>query len=241
MTARLQVEALVAHAARHAIALVILVVGADEPALALVGALALHLAAFAFTHELAHGALGLPRRLNELALSLAALPMLVPGHGMRAMHLRHHARPLADDDLEGVGATMPLWRAVLAGPMNTAQYRTEAFRVGNRAWLIAETLAALALTALALISRTTLGAAWVLVNVVLQLTASAWASNLPHRPPPLFVKVARHLEWTRSAVVASFLHHELHHRFPSLPLPAKEWAPEWMSRRNQEPPASRCS
>jgi len=239
---RLQVEALVAHAVRHAIAVAILIAGAHHAPVALVGALALHLAAFALTHELAHGALGVPRRLNEFALSFAALPMLVAGHGMRLMHLRHHARPLASDDLEGVGATMPLWRAVLAGPMNAAQYRTEAFRVGtHRAWLIAETAVAMALTALALISRTTLGAAWVVVNVVLQLTASAWASNLPHRPPPLFVKIARHLEWTRSAVVASFLHHELHHRFPSLPLPAREKAPEWTRIRNQARFASRCS
>ncbi|MDP2271624.1 MAG: fatty acid desaturase [Archangium sp.] len=237
MSARLQVEALLGHAVRHAIAIVLLIAGAHHAPVALAGALVLHLAAFAFTHELAHGALGLPRRLNELALSLAALPMLVAGHGMRALHLRHHARPLAADDLEGVGATMTLWRAVLAGPMNAAQYRTEAFRAGdNRAWLIAETMAAIALTVLALISRTTLGAAWVLVNVVLQLTASAWASNLPHRPPAHFVKIARHLEWTRSAVVASFLHHELHHRFPSLPLPAWE-SIGWMSRRNQENPA----
>ena len=129
MTARLQVKALVGHAARHALGLALLFAGAHHAPTALLGALALHLAAFAFTHDLAHGALGLPRRFNELALSLAALPMLVAGHGMRLMHLRHHARPLDKDDLEGVGATVPLWRALLGGPLNTAQYRVEAFRV----------------------------------------------------------------------------------------------------------------
>jgi fatty acid desaturase len=221
MSAKLQVPALAAHAARHLIAVALLIAGAHHPLLALAGALALHLAAFALTHELAHGALGLTRRLNEFALSLAALPMLVAGHGMRLMHLRHHARPLAADDVEGVGATMTLWNAIAAGPRNTAQYRVEAFRVASsreRAWLIAETAAALGLTALALLTRSTIGAAWVLVNVLLQLTASAWASHLPHRPPELLVRIARHLEWTRSAVVASFLHHEWHHRFPSLPI-----------------------
>ena len=137
------------------------------------------------------------------------------------MHLRHHARPLEQDDVEGVGANLPLWHAVLAGPMNAAQYRVEAFRVGrDRSWLALESIGALLLAALALISRSTVGAAWVVVNIALQLSASAWASHLPHRPPAFLVKIASHLEWTRSAVVASFLHHEWHHRFPALPLPA---------------------
>ncbi|MDP1824282.1 MAG: fatty acid desaturase [Archangium sp.] len=220
MAPRLQVKPLMGHAARHALSLALLLAGAHHAPLALLGALSLHLAAFAFTHDLAHGALGLPRRLNELALSLASFPMLVAGHGMRLMHLRHHARPLERDDLEGVGATLPLWRAVLAGPMNTAQYRVESFRVARpreRRWLAAETLAALVATTLALTSRSTIGAAWVVTNVVMQLTAAAWASHLPHRPPRLFLSIARALAWTHSAVISSFLHHQKHHRFPSIP------------------------
>jgi len=220
MTARLQTRELTLHLGRFLLGLALLFIGRHEPVLALVGALMVHLAAFALTHDLAHGALGVPRRLNEFALSLASLPMLVAGHGMRAMHLRHHARPLAADDLEGVGATMSLFRAVLAGPMNAAQYRVEAFRVANateRRWLTLETLSALALTVVALGSGTAVGAAWVVVNVTMQLTASAWASHLPHRPPALFVRLARALEWTHSAVVESFLHHAKHHDFPAIP------------------------
>lgn len=220
MAPRLQVSALVAHAGRVSLGVILLMAGAQHAPLALVGALALHLAVFALTHDLAHGALGLPRRLNELALSLASLPMLVAGHGMRLMHLRHHRRPLAPDDVEGVGATMPLWRAVLAGPLNAAQYRVEGFRAARQTdimFLIVETLAALVLTSIALASHTTVGAAWVLVNVTMQLTASAWASHLPHRPPRVLVTLARGLEWTRSAVVSSFLHHDKHHRSPWIP------------------------
>jgi fatty acid desaturase len=220
MAPRLQVSALAGHAGRVALGTALLVAGTRHAPLALLGALALQLAVFALTHDLAHGALGLPRRLNELALSLASLPMLVAGHGMRLMHLRHHRRPLAPDDVEGVGATMPLWRAVLAGPMNAAQYRVEAFRVaraGDRVWLTIETLVAVTMTAFALTTRTTVGAAWVVVNVMMQLTASAWASHLPHRPPRMLVTIARWLEWTKSAVVSSFLHHDKHHRSPWIP------------------------
>lgn len=220
MAARIEVGGVLGHLGRLGLGVGLMLLGRHHAPLALLGALALHLAAFGFTHDLAHGALGLPRRLNEWALSLAALPMLVVGHGMRAMHLRHHARPLAADDLEGVGATMPLWKAVLAGPMNAAQYRVEAFRVAHGRqllWLVGETVAVAVLAGAALASCSVPGAAWVLVNVVLQLTASAWASHLPHRPPRLLVAVAQRLAWTHSALVASFLHHERHHRFPAIP------------------------
>jgi fatty acid desaturase len=220
MSARLQGNALLGHAARHALAVGILIAGADHPLVALAGALALQLAAFAYTHELAHGALGLPRRLNEVALSLAALPMLVSAHNMRLLHLRHHARPLGGDDVEGVGATVPFWRALLEGPMNAAQYRVEALRVATgreRSLIIGETLACVVLAAGALLSGSTIGAAWVVVNVVMQLTASVWASHLTHRPPPVLLSIAGWLRCVPSAMIASFLHHERHHRYPSIP------------------------
>lgn len=220
MTAPLQLKPLLAHAARHALAVTLLVAGAHHPVIALLGALALHLAAFAFTHDLTHGSLGLPRRLNELAISLASLPMLVAGHGMRLLHLRHHARPLALDDIEGVGATMPFFSALAAGPMNFAQYRVEAFRVASpreRRWLLAETLGAAALIALALLSHTIIGAAWVVVNLVMQFTASVWASHLTHRPPQAMLMIAERLRCLPSAVISSFVHHERHHRFPAIP------------------------
>lgn len=220
MAPRLQVPALVAHAGRLGLGAVLMVAGADSAPLALVGALALYLAAFALTHDLVHGSLGLPRRLNEVALSLTAMPMLVAGHCMKLMHLHHHRRPLAKDDVEGVGATLPLWRALLAGPLNAAQYRVESFKAARRSdrvWLVVETLVSLGLTAAALATRSTIGAAWVLVNVMMQLTASVWASHLTHRPPPALLAIARHLEWTGSAVIASFVHHDKHHRAPWIP------------------------
>lgn len=220
MAPRLQVPALVAHAGRLGLGAVLMVAGADSAPLALVGALALYLAAFALTHDLVHGSLGLPRRLNEVALSLTAMPMLVSGHCMKLMHLHHHRRPLEKDDIEGVGATLPLWRALLAGPLNAAQYRVESFRAARRSdrlWLMVETLVSLGLMAGALATRSTIGAAWVLVNVTMQLTASVWASHLTHRPPPALLAIARHLEWTGSAVIASFVHHDKHHRAPWIP------------------------
>lgn len=204
------------HAGRLLAALLFLVVFRAHPLPALAGCMALFLAAFAFNHDVLHGALKLPRRANEALLTVLALLMGWSGHAVRRLHLRHHARPLAADDIEGHGARLSFWRALAAGPMNAARYRTGAFEKERTAQVL-ETLAALLLTALALWSRTVLGAAWVVVNVTMQLTASVWASHLPHRPPAWARALAARLTWTRSAAVLSFAFHEEHHRCPKVP------------------------
>jgi fatty acid desaturase len=210
---------LATHLLKLACSLMVLAV-TKHPLLQAAGAVAFFLAGFAFTHDLAHGALGLPRRLNEWALALAALTNLVPGHAMRRLHARHHARPLAPDDVEGVGATVSFWQALWLGPRNALRYRREGLvgaRGLERSWVLGETLASLVLVAAALVSREPAALTWVATCVALQATMSLWASHLPHRPPAVLVRVAQHLEWTHSAVVASFLHHDAHHRRPQVP------------------------
>ncbi|MDX2012324.1 MAG: fatty acid desaturase [Myxococcaceae bacterium] len=191
-----------------------------HPVVRLVAAVSFFLAGFALTHDLAHGALGLPRRLNELALSLAAQTNLVSGHTMRRLHARHHARPLAPDDVEGEGATLRVWQALRIGPRNAVRYRLEGFRGTRgveRAWVLGETLVSVGLIALSLATAHAAALTWVVTSLALQATMALWASHLPHRPPALLVALARHLEWTHSAAVASFLHHGAHHARPWVP------------------------
>ena len=204
------------HGVRLFAALLFLVLFGGNALAALAGCAALFLAAFAFNHDVLHGALKLPRRVNEVLLTALALVMGWSGHAVRRLHLRHHARPLAADDVEGHGATLSFWGALAAGPVNAARYRTAAFEKERTAQAL-ETLAALLLTALALWSRTVIGAAWVVVNVTMQLTASVWASHLPHRPPGWAKALARRLTWTKSAAVLSFAFHAEHHHRPKLP------------------------
>ena len=204
------------HGARLFLALLVLVLCRNHPALALAACAALFLAAFAFNHDVLHGALKLPRRLNEALLTALALLMGWSGHAVRRLHLRHHARPLAADDVEGHGATKTFWGALAAGPMNAARYRLAALDRERTAQIV-ETVAVVALTAAALLSRTVVGAAWVTVNACMQLTASVWASWLPHHPPALAKRLARRLLWTRSAAVYSFVFHAEHHLEPKLP------------------------
>lgn len=181
-------------------------------------AFAAYLGAFAFAHDVAHGALRLPRGVNDGVLALAALPMLVSGHSMRLMHLRHHARPLAGDDLEGVGATMGFWKALSLGPSNFIALRLEAWRAANvreRRFIALENVACGVLPLVAVLWPA--GQAWVATCVVMGLTASAWASHLPHHPPRWMKAIALHLSWTGSAVLLSFAFHDEHHARPKVP------------------------
>ena len=210
------------HVTRTAIGAGLMFLGGalGRPWLALVGGVVLHLASFTFAHDVGHGALGVPRKLNEWLVALVALPMLVPGHTNRIMHQRHHARPLTLDDVEGMPALVPFWQAVLLGPMSAAQYRLEALKRVNareRQWQLGETAGTLLLALWALQTHTITGAAFVVANIFMQLTAAAWASHLPHRPPKVFMTIARHLLWTKSALILSFVFHQAHHAHPKVP------------------------
>ncbi len=209
------------HAARVAVFATALFVAAPRSLVCgAVASAALFFAAFALAHDLAHGALRLPRRVNAIALSAAAMGMLVSGHAMRIMHLRHHARPLADDDVEGEGARLSMLQAIAMGPRNAVALRVAAFRASRgrvRAWQIGESTFALALV----LSSAAIGARALLVHVAvcvaLQLTMNVWASHIPHHAPRWLTRFAERLAFTRSPLFLSLAFHDLHHERPAIP------------------------
>lgn len=178
----------------------------------------LYFACFALAHDLAHGAFGLPRTANARLLSLVALGMLVSGHAMRVLHLRHHARPLAGDDLEGDGARRSALGALVTGPASLVTLRVAAFRAANpaaRRRQLAEHAATLLLLALATTSSAL--RVHVVVALALQATASLWASHVPHRAPAWLTAACARLAFLRSPVLLSLAFHERHHRHPRVP------------------------
>ena len=74
-----------------------------------------------------------------------AMVMGNSGHGMRKLHLRHHARPLAADDIEGEGATVPALKALALGATNAVRYRREGCAAAGRTAVL-ENAVAVALT-----------------------------------------------------------------------------------------------
>ena len=181
------------------------------------GAVLLFFGAFNLLHDAMHGALGLPRPYNDLVLACAGALVGVSGHAARMAHLRHHRRPLADDDLEGRGARVSAGRALLLGPASYLGLLDLSGRVRSprlRAWVVGEWAAVVCLGVGSAGSAS--GVVWVLIVAIAQLSIPLWAGHLPHRPPEGLVRLARALVWTRSPVVLGFLHHQRHHDAPGV-------------------------
>lgn len=183
-------------------------------------ATALFLAGFAAQHDVAHGALKLPRRVRELTLSAIGSLLLMSGHGTRAMHLRHHTRLFADDDLEGRSAKMSLPRAILSAPFLALRMRLEALstaRKRERNLMLAEyalnTASVFALPALC----GEPGAIYAAVAVAFQISMPVWAGHIPHRAPAWAIAVARRLAFTGSPTMLSLAYHDAHHAHPRVP------------------------
>jgi len=67
-------------------------------------------------HDGFHAKLGLSARWTHAFLFVFSLLMVIPLHAIRWIHLRHHAHPLAENDVEGMCARMSWWQALIAGP-----------------------------------------------------------------------------------------------------------------------------
>ena len=186
----------------------------DSPALRIVSAAFLFVSVFAFVHDAMHRSLGLPRWANELVLSLGGALMGVSGAAARSLHLVHHARPGAEDDLEGQALRMTFGNALLVSPLT---YLLMPFRAARRARSeqrrrqVVEWLLVVGFLGPALASG---GAqrTYALVSLVANMSLQVWGSYLPHRAPPAALALARAIAWTRAPLVVSFAFHDLHHR-----------------------------
>jgi fatty acid desaturase len=189
-------------------------------ALLVAASAALFFAAFALMHDVSHGALRLPRKANEVALAAAGALLLMSGHALRLMHLRHHARPLADDDIEGAPARLPLFWAIASAPYAALTLRVAAFRAARRQGKLlqlAETAVNAAAIPLAIASGSRALVAYVAVALALQLTMALWAAYIPHNAPRWLVRAAERLAFTGFTTALSLAYHALHHRRPDVP------------------------
>ena len=190
------------------------------------GAALFVLESFALLHDLAHGALGLPRRANEIALAVAGALLLTSGHAIRRTHRIHHARTFSADDIEGRPAREGFWRALLGGPSGMLAQRIQAFRgAGPRGqrWQAAEIAIDVALLAALVASGVPVLRVYAAVAILAQLTMGLWASHIPHNAPGWLVAMAEGLSWTGSPTVLSLAYHDLHHARPDVPCRRMPW------------------
>ena len=185
-------------------------------------ALAAVFAASVLVHDLIHGSLGLPRRMNEVALSVAALLLVKSGHGLRALHFAHHRRCLEEDDVEGRVAHASFASLLVRGPALAVQARFEAFRAERRtrAVQVLETMANLALLVMAAWTGWHAALVYGGAVVLVTITAPVWGAKIPHMVPwnhPVVRRLAT-LTGRMTPAAASVLLHELHHRYPRIPV-----------------------
>src|SRR5207244_3041090 len=67
-------------------------------------------------HNAFHYALGLPRLATEAVMLALSVAMLGAMHAVQFNHVQHHKHCMDDEDMEGMCARLPAWRALLAGP-----------------------------------------------------------------------------------------------------------------------------
>jgi fatty acid desaturase len=212
---------LTAHHLVRALAFAGLVAASPSRLVALVAAFGLFFTLFAFHHDVMHGALGLGRRTGEALLGVLGCLIMTSGHGTRRLHMRHHAHPLAENDLEGEGARLGWFGAIVTSPIGYVRMHVAGFEgAGKREcriqWLENGAVATLAvlLATEALPERVRL---YGLVAAAMQLTAGFWASHVPHRAPAWLTRAAARLSFLQSPVLLSLAFHERHHQKPKVP------------------------
>jgi len=175
------------------------------------------------SHDLVHRNLGLPRWVNEPLLSAIELLSFRSGHAYRTVHLHHHARFPADDDLEGAASKMSFVRALFEGI--TLQPRLWIFAMKkngrDRTWMIGEaSVVVIGLGAcIAIIPITPLPFAYAALMIAGSWIFPLVTAFIPHDP-----RGSTELQQTKlfrgrvlSIVALEHLYHLEHHLYPQVP------------------------
>jgi beta-carotene hydroxylase len=175
------------------------------------------------SHDLVHRNLGLPKWLNEILLTLIELLAFRSGHAYRVVHLHHHARFPAEDDLEGAAAKMSFFRALVEGIGLQARLWFFAMRRkgDHRPWALFECMAA---TALLVASIAAIPITYAPIVYAALMIAGSWifpviTAYIPHDPCGTSELTQTKLFRGKvlSLVALEHLYHLEHHLYPGVP------------------------
>lgn len=171
-------------------------------------------------HGAEHGTLGLSRRGTDLVMFALSGLMLGSIHAVQVTHLRHHARCLEEDDVEGFTGRVGPVAAILLGPLFAARLAIEGHRLGTpvqRRWIRAE----LAMTAVVL------AAALAPISLALTYHVAAMLAGhcltgfflvwTVHRECDPRTEVARTLRGVKAIPFLHMFYHLEHHLYPGVP------------------------
>jgi beta-carotene hydroxylase len=175
------------------------------------------------SHDLVHGTLGLPRRWNELFLTVIELLAFRSGHAYRLAHLHHHARFPHDDDIEGAAAKMSFGRALFEGVIFQPRIMIwAAMRPGRwRGLVILEIVLVLCLLAAcaATIRLTPVFAVYAALMIMGSWVIPLVTSYVPHNPAgPTALWQTRLFRGRVASIIAmEHLYHLEHRLYPKVP------------------------
>jgi beta-carotene hydroxylase len=175
------------------------------------------------SHDLVHRTLGLPRRVNELFLTLIELFAFRSGHAYRLAHLHHHARFPHNDDIEGAAAHMSLPRTLLEGMILQPRIMVWAATRPHRARPIVLCEIALVFTLLtfcfATIRLTPVFAVYAVLMIMGSWIIPLVTSYIPHNPAGQTVLAQTRLFRGKvlSIIALEHLYHLEHHLYPGVP------------------------
>jgi beta-carotene hydroxylase len=175
------------------------------------------------SHDLVHRTLGLPRRWNEVLLSLIELFAFRSGHAYRLVHLHHHARFPHDDDIEGAAAKMSFARTIAEGVI--FQPRLMYWAAANHGrkhplvWAEIVTAFALFVACFAVIPRTPIFAVYATLMVMGAWVIPLVTSYVPHNPQGRTAIFQTRLFRGKvaSVIALEHLYHLEHHLYPKVP------------------------
>jgi beta-carotene hydroxylase len=177
------------------------------------------------SHDLVHGNLGLPRRLNNVLLVVVELLGLRSGHAYRAAHLHHHARFPHHDDLEGAAAHGSWPAALVTAPFHRPRLYGWALRHAkrDRAWIVLEGVACVSLFIAAIFawSVTSIPIIYAALVIIGSWTFPFITSYFPHDPKgadPL-TQTRRFRGKVAAVMFGQHLYHLEHHLYPAVPHP----------------------
>ena len=172
------------------------------------------------THDGFHGKLGVSPRWSHAFLFLFSLLMVIPLHAVRWIHLRHHAHPLDEKDVEGMCAGMSWWKALLAGPIFSFRMILVALVNTNhtcRMWIVAELTVIAGAVGLAALMD------WPLVRYQIVVMAlgncltgfvAVWMVHRACDPGDVFARTQR--SWIINFLTLNNFFHLEHHLFPAV-------------------------
>jgi beta-carotene hydroxylase len=175
------------------------------------------------SHDLVHRTLGLPRRWNEICLTVIELLAFRSGHAYRLAHLHHHARFPHEDDIEGAAAKMSLGRTLVEGVIFQPRLVLWAVARGGRGrpLVVAEAVLALSLFILcfAAIPVTPVFAVYAVLMVMGGWVIPLVTSYLPHNADGRTALTQTRLFRGKvaSVIAMEHLYHLEHHLYPAVP------------------------